>query len=65
MSSCKLFIWDDELECNISIESIHSGGCNCSEVVNNSGCIIKDIEAGRKEKMKMKLENERKKSQFV
>lgn len=61
MSSCKLFIWDDELERNTSNESKNLIGCNCAEVVQELGCIIKDLEIKKKEKMKLKLENERKK----
>ena len=51
--SCKQFIWDDELERNISSEPINSSGCNCSEIVNDLGCIIKDLEARKKEKINM------------
>lgn len=62
MSSSNLFLWDDELECNISTESMHSSGCNYSEVMKDLGCIVKDLKARRKEKMKMKLKSERKKN---
>lgn len=57
---CKLFIWDIELERNTSTESKNSIECNCLEVVQELSCIIKDIEAMKK-KLKLKLENDRKK----
>ncbi|CAK8577862.1 unnamed protein product [Lathyrus sativus] len=62
MSNYKLFLWDDELERSISTEPKISIGCNCSEVMHELSCIIKDVEARKKEKMKLKLENERKKA---
>lgn len=61
VSSFKLFIWDDELECNTSNESKNSVGCTCTEVVQELGCIIKDLKDKKKEKIKLKLENKRKK----
>lgn len=48
MSSCKLFLWDNELKRNISTEPKKSIGCNCLEVVQELGCIIKDVEARKK-----------------
>ncbi|CAK8573405.1 unnamed protein product [Lathyrus sativus] len=62
---CKLFIWDNELECSTSSKHKNSIGCNCSDVVQELGCIIKDLEDWKKEKMKMKLENERKKARML
>lgn len=54
MANCKLFIWDDKLERNTSNESKNSTGCNCTEVVQELGYIIKDLEEKKKEKMKFK-----------
>lgn len=65
MSSCKIFICDDELERNTSNEFKNSIGCNFTEVVLELGCIIKDLEAKKKKKMKLKLENEKEEGQFV
>lgn len=62
MSSCKLFIWDNELERDASNESKNSFGCTCTKVMHELGCIIKYLEAKKKEMMKLKLENERKKA---
>ena len=45
MSSCKLFLWDGELERSISTQPKEIIGCNCSKVVQELGCIIKDVEA--------------------
>ncbi|CAL5205350.1 unnamed protein product [Lathyrus oleraceus] len=53
---CSLFIWDDEVEYNTSTEHKNSIICYLSEVVQELGCIIKDLEARKKEKMEFKLE---------
>ncbi|CAL5205689.1 unnamed protein product [Lathyrus oleraceus] len=59
-----LFIWDDEVERNTSTEHKNSIRCNCSEFAQELGCIIKDLEARKKEKTELKLENERKKTKM-
>ncbi|CAL5198051.1 unnamed protein product [Lathyrus oleraceus] len=61
---CSLFIWDNEVERSISTKYKNSIRCNCSKFVQELGFIIKDLEARKKEKMKLKLENERKKTKM-
>ncbi|CAL5212552.1 unnamed protein product [Lathyrus oleraceus] len=62
---CSLFIWDDEVERSTSTEYKNSIRCNCSEFVQELSCIIKDLEARKKDKTKLKLENERKKTKML
>ncbi|KAL5070514.1 hypothetical protein RYX36_021401, partial [Vicia faba] len=44
----------------------HSGiiCCNCSELLKNLHCIVKELQYNKGEQMKMKLQNERKTSKI-
>ncbi|CAK8560578.1 unnamed protein product [Lathyrus sativus] len=65
MSGCKLFIWDDELERNSTSDLRSSSGCNCSKMLKDLGSIVKEIEIGKKAKMKIKLEKEKRKASLL
>ncbi|KAI5437128.1 hypothetical protein KIW84_023302 [Lathyrus oleraceus] len=67
VSSCKVFIWDDELEGHppyvrkISSKPRTPVVCNCSEVVKDLANIMKESESRKNEELEMKLDIERNK----
>ena len=65
MSGCKLFICDDDLERNPPSDPRSLSGCNCSDMLKDLGSIVKDIEIGKKAKMKIKLEKEKRKTTLL